>query len=91
MRKKQVTSGQRASLPKRTSRPVLSVMKKVRMTEEEAGRLAKLARDLGKTESEVLRQGIALVRAQEDRDEAIEELIAMIEGPEPVKPRWRAA
>lgn len=60
------------------------------MTEDEAQGLASLAKDLGKTESEILREGILLVRAQEERDEAIEDLVAMVEGPEPPKPRWRS-
>jgi predicted DNA-binding protein len=86
-----VKPGQKASPGKTPKRSVASVMKKVRMTEDEAHGLSVLAKGMGKTESEVLREGIALVRAQEERDEAIEDLIAMIEGEEPPKPRWRSA
>lgn len=60
-----------------------------------AKRLRKLARELGKTESEVLREGIELVERIQARKRNIEALIAMIppehvnNPPKPIKFRLR--
>ena len=47
----------------------------------------------GKSESEVLREGILLAEREEKRLQAIEKLARMAEeaGPEPAPPRWRSA
>lgn len=62
------------------------------MTEEEAARLARIAAASGKTESEVLREGILLSERETRRERAWDALIQMAEeaGPEPPKPRWRS-
>ena len=87
-----VKPGQRSSPRKRSAKPVSSVTKKVRMTEEEAARLAELAARTGRTESDILREGIALHERQSRRDEAIRGLMKMAErdGPEPPKLRFRS-
>lgn len=61
------------------------------MTEEEASRLAALADRTGKTESDILREGISLYERRSERDAAIADLIRMAErdGPEPPKIRFR--
>jgi predicted DNA-binding protein len=82
-----------SSAGKPTRRAVASVTKKVRMTEEEARRLARVSHARGKSESEVLREGILLAEREEKRLQAIEKLARMAEeaGPEPAPPRWRSA
>lgn len=57
----------------------MSVTKRVRMSEEEANRLGKLAALDGKTESEVMREGILAYERARRRDAAWEELITMAE------------
>lgn len=64
------------------------VIKKIRLTRAESKRLARLARRTRRTESEVLREGIDLVETRVDRAKAIEDLIDLINGPEPPKIRW---
>lgn len=61
------------------------------MTEGEAARLAKVAAAAGKTESDILREGIALAERQQRRSSAIDALIQMAQetGPEPRKIYWR--
>lgn len=54
------------------------VTKKVRMTRDRADRLAALAEGLGKTESEVLREAVDLMDAQEQKRRAIQALIDMV-------------
>lgn len=85
--KKRGTSSKRRT---RTTRPVASVTKKVRMTEEDAARLASLASATGKTESEILREGILLAEREDKRLKAIADLVKMAgeAGPEPPKIRW---
>lgn len=48
------------------------------MDAAQAKRLRRLARDLGRTESDVIRDGIDLVERRERRARAVEDLIAMI-------------
>jgi predicted DNA-binding protein len=67
----------------------MTVTKRVRMSEEEAHRLARLASTLGKTESDVLREGIIALEAQRRRDEAWDRLIAIAERDKDVK--WQKA
>lgn len=55
-----------------------SVIKRVRMKSKEAQDLRRLARELGVTESDLLRQGLDLVRRRQSSREALEDLIAMI-------------
>lgn len=55
-----------------------SVIKRVRMKSKEAQELRRLARELGVTESELLRQGLDLVKRRQSSREALENLIAMI-------------
>ena len=61
------------------------------MTEEEAARLSALSARTGRSESEILRDGIVLQERQSQRDEAIRGLMKMAErdGPEPPKLRFR--
>ncbi len=65
-----------------------SVTKKVRMTPERADRLAELAETLGTSESEVLRQGLAMVERVKARHENIHRLIDLARGEEPEKIRF---
>lgn len=58
------------------------------MTPERARRLAELAKTHGKTESEILREGLDLVEQRAKRRIAVEDLIAMAQGPEPKKVRF---
>ncbi|HUR68867.1 MAG TPA: hypothetical protein VM370_06440 [Candidatus Thermoplasmatota archaeon] len=62
-----------------------SVTKKVRMSEDEAAQLARIAAEAGKTESDVLREGILLWEREDRRRQAWAQLIQMAEedGPEP--------
>lgn len=63
----------------------MTVTKRVRMTEEEASRLAEMARRDGKTESDVLREGLLAYDRDQGRRDAIEKLIAMAERDKDVK------
>lgn len=85
-----VKPGQGSSRRKRAAKPVSSVTKKVRMTEEEAARLAELAASLKMTESELLRSGVNAMEREARRIKAIKELVRMAEeaGPEPPKIHW---
>lgn len=67
----------------------MSVTKRVRMSEGEAERLARLAETLGKTESDVLREGILALEAKNRRDEAWDRLIAIAERDKDVE--WQEA
>jgi predicted DNA-binding protein len=66
-----------------------SVTKRVRMSKDRAARLARLAKRRGMTESAVLREAMDVLERQDaflkSRNQAIDELIAMIRGPEPKK------
>lgn len=67
-----------------------SVVKKVRLDRARLRRLARLARALGKTESDVLRDGLDLLAMRERRREGAEKLIALLgDQPEPPKIRFR--
>lgn len=66
-----------------------SVMKRIRMSPERAQRLARLARETGRTESDLLREGMDLVEQRQRRRIAVEELIQLAQGPEPDKVRFR--
>lgn len=59
------------------------ITKKVRLDDDYARRLARLAKGRGRTESEILREGIDLVEQLEKRQEALDGLIEMakIRGP----------
>ena len=69
------------------------VTKRFRLSRQKAKLLAELARRQKRTESDVIREGIELVQERDElqkaRREAAEGLIAMIEGPEPKKIRFR--
>ncbi|MEA3201025.1 MAG: hypothetical protein QOE90_2453 [Thermoplasmata archaeon] len=65
-----------------------SVMKKVRVTPQEARTLARLAKRQRKTESQVLREALARADLLQRRAEAVEKLIAMIEDPKPKRVPW---
>lgn len=67
---------------------VTAVTKKVRLTAASARKLRRLAREDKRTESDVLREGIDFYEQMRDRQRAVKELIAMIDGPEPPKIRW---
>jgi predicted transcriptional regulator len=67
----------------------LTITKKVRMDRATAQRLARVARATNRSEGEVLRDGIDLAERESRRSQAIDELIAMIDGPEPPKIRFR--
>jgi predicted DNA-binding protein len=66
-----------------------SVMKRVRMSPERVERLAKLAERTGKTESELIREGLDLVENRERQKIAVEELIGLVQGEPPQKIRFR--
>jgi predicted DNA-binding protein len=66
-----------------------SVMKRVRMSPERAERLAELAGRTGKTESELIREGLDLVENRERQKVAVEELIGLAQGEPPQKIRFR--
>jgi predicted DNA-binding protein len=66
-----------------------SVMKRVRMSPERAERLAELAGRTGKTESELIREGLDLVENRERQKIAVEELIGLVQGEPPQKIRFR--
>lgn len=57
----------------------MTVTKRVRMSDEEATRLGQIAARDGKTESDVLREGIVAYERAREREAAWEELIAMAE------------
>lgn len=66
------------------------ITKKVRMDARQAKRLHRLARDLGMTESEVLRQGIDMMERVRDRKRNVQKLIDILgDAPEPPKVRFR--
>lgn len=57
----------------------MTITKRVRMSEEEAARLADIATREGKTESDILREGILAYDWNAKREKAWQELIAMAE------------
>lgn len=62
-----------------------SVTKRVRLTPEEAGWLAEVAEDQGRTESDVLREGLELVSTRHRRKKYVHLLIReaeLVPGPE---------
>lgn len=66
------------------------VTKKVRFKSPDARRLRGVAKDLGMTESEVLRRGFDLMEGVRDRRQNVEKLIAILgDAPEPRKIRPR--
>jgi predicted transcriptional regulator len=69
--------------------PNLTVTKKVRMDQATSILLARLARATGRSEGDLLREGVHLVERETRRRAAIEGLIALIEGPEPRKVAFR--
>lgn len=87
---RRVKPGKGSSPRKRTRAAVSTVTKKVRMTEEDARRLAAAAKALGTSESEVLRKGIEWAEKNEDRRKAIKGLVEMAirDGPDPGGYRW---
>lgn len=68
----------------------VSVVVKLRMDVKQARRLARLARQRGKTKSDIIREGIDLVERQSDRERGLRELVAMIKGQLPPKSEWAA-
>lgn len=58
---------------------IKEVTKKVRMSRDRAGRLAALARTTGKTESELLREGLDLLEWQEQKRAALQVIIDTLE------------
>lgn len=68
---------------------VASTVKKFRFSEDYARKLRRIAKHEGVTESDVVRRGIDLQQRVIDRRKAVEGLIAMIDGPEPKKLRFR--
>lgn len=62
-----------------------TVVKHFRFSPQKAHQLRRLAKRKGMSETDVVRAGIDLVEEMEDRLAATEELIAMIDGPEPKK------
>lgn len=67
----------------------LTATKRVRLSEERARRLERLAERLGLTESDVIRYGLDLVERVERRRQNVEKLIDLIDGEEPPKIRFR--
>jgi predicted DNA-binding protein len=55
------------------------VTKKVRMSRDRADRLATLARKTGKSESELLREGLDLIEWQEHQREALQYAIDLLQ------------
>lgn len=66
----------------------LTVTKKLRLSPEGARRLERLAKEMGMTESDVLREGIHLVERVRNRRAHIEGLVAMAEGETWTKDRF---
>lgn len=67
-----------------------SAVKKLRLDERRVRALARLARQKGVTESEVLREGLDLVDLREKRKAGVEKLIEFLgDEPEPPKVRFR--
>lgn len=62
-----------------------TVVKHFRFSPKKARQLRRLAKRSGVSETDVVRAGIDLVEEMEDRLAATEELIALIDGPEPKK------
>lgn len=62
-----------------------SITKKVRLSEEHAELLRTLAEKRGTSESDVLREGLLLLRDQEKRERAVEGLIDMMRYGSPEK------
>jgi predicted DNA-binding protein len=65
-----------------------SVTKRVRFSAEGAERLARLARRTGKTESDLIREGLELLAQREQRRVAVEDLARLAQGPAPPKARF---
>ena len=55
------------------------VVKKVRLTRAQAKRLQKLAKQIGVTESDVLRRGVELVEKNARREAALQKLVEWAE------------
>ncbi len=67
-----------------------TITKKFRVDKARARKLARLARELDVTESDIIRRGIDLVARIEDRQRQVEDLIKVLgEEPEPPKARYR--
>lgn len=66
-----------------------TVTKKFRFSPEKAQQLRRVAREARMTETDVVREGVDLFEEKRKRAEATERLIALIEGPEPKKIRFR--
>ena len=66
-----------------------TAIRKVRLDDADLAALRRVAKKKGLTESDVLREGIRGQDRVLSRREAVEGLIAMIEGPEPKKVPWR--
>jgi len=66
-----------------------TVTKKFRFSPEKAQQLQRVAREARMTETDVVREGVDLFEEKRKRAEATERLIALIEGPEPKKIRFR--
>jgi predicted transcriptional regulator len=67
----------------------LSITKRVRMDRPTAKRLADLARARHTTESQVIRDGVALVARQLRQGQALREFADLYGGPEEPKARFR--
>lgn len=67
-----------------------TITKKFRVDKRRAGTLARLARELDVTESDIVRRGIDLVAKVEARRQNVEKLIHILgDAPEPPKVRYR--
>lgn len=67
-----------------------TITKKFRVDKRRAGKLARLARELDVTESDIVRRGIDLVAKIEARRRNVEKLIQILgDAPEPPKARYR--
>jgi hypothetical protein len=66
----------------------MEVTKKVRLSRTDARRLARVAREAKRTESQILREGLDLVERVRNRRRAMKDLIALIDSPEPPKRTW---
>lgn len=67
-----------------------TITKKFRVDKRRAQKLARLARELDVTESDVVRRGIDLVARIEGRKRNVEKLIEILgEAPEPPRARYR--
>lgn len=67
-----------------------TVVKKFRLTPEEAKELRSLAKQMGLTESDVVRKGVDLVKRLQARKDALEGLIRLSKIGDPRKSKWAA-